>query len=248
MHLVSATPTLNHVRDIKGHCLLLMKVSGAQEIFDVPADPDQLERVMAPGYDATACDHIAVDNEEHQMPSVWGTDNAADKESWVRRQHVLSGAGPATHAGGHGRAAYGPADEKDLVDLVDHFHKKRPRKAQTEVPDSQGVAADGEEDDGESDDEESSEPEDTDTEELEAPDDKHAASPGGAAAAAAAAAGKNSDVGEEAYEDTQFDMRLSKFDVRFERVILDEAQYVRHKDSGYWRLANLEWLNRTSHH
>ncbi|RYO78939.1 hypothetical protein DL766_008616 [Monosporascus sp. MC13-8B] len=37
----------------------------------------------------------------------------------------------------------------------------------------------------------------------------------------------NGDVGEELYEYAQFEMRLSKFEVKFERVMLDEAHHVR---------------------
>ncbi|RYP80373.1 hypothetical protein DL770_006241 [Monosporascus sp. CRB-9-2] len=80
MHQVSATPTLNHVRDIKGHCLLLMKVSGVQEAFDVPVDPDRLDQVVAPGYDAAAVEHTALGNEGQVVPSVWGIEVAKERE------------------------------------------------------------------------------------------------------------------------------------------------------------------------
>ncbi|RYP50447.1 hypothetical protein DL768_004039 [Monosporascus sp. mg162] len=69
MHLVSATPTLNHVRDIKGHYLLLIKVSRAEEIFDVDDEPDRLDQVLASGYDA-AVRHLSLDNEKHEVASV----------------------------------------------------------------------------------------------------------------------------------------------------------------------------------
>ncbi|RYP56914.1 hypothetical protein DL770_010801 [Monosporascus sp. CRB-9-2] len=50
---------------------------------------------------------------------------------------------------------------------------------------------------------------------------------------AAAPGATNNDVGEDVYEYAQFKMRMSKFRLLFERAILDDAQYVRHKDSAY---------------
>ncbi|RYP20226.1 hypothetical protein DL765_002900 [Monosporascus sp. GIB2] len=49
MHLVSAIPTLNHVRDIKGYCLLLMEVSKAQGSLRRPDRPRSPGAGRGPG-------------------------------------------------------------------------------------------------------------------------------------------------------------------------------------------------------
>ncbi|RYP62255.1 hypothetical protein DL769_007366 [Monosporascus sp. CRB-8-3] len=61
---------LDEAQDIKGHYLLLMKVSKVQEIFDVPTDPNRFEQVVTPGYDATAYAHVTLDNDNHDVPLV----------------------------------------------------------------------------------------------------------------------------------------------------------------------------------
>ncbi|RYO96426.1 hypothetical protein DL764_007464 [Monosporascus ibericus] len=83
MHLVSAMPTLNHVCDIKGHYLLLIRVSGVQEVFDIPDDPDdrdRLDKVIAESYDAAAVKYVAFDNKKRKGSSVWETKSASERE------------------------------------------------------------------------------------------------------------------------------------------------------------------------
>ncbi|RYP41303.1 hypothetical protein DL767_001157 [Monosporascus sp. MG133] len=52
--------------------------------FRHPGRPDRLDQVVAPSYGTAACEHAALDDEEHEVPSVWGTDVAEEKEAWVR--------------------------------------------------------------------------------------------------------------------------------------------------------------------
>ncbi|RYP49707.1 hypothetical protein DL768_004643 [Monosporascus sp. mg162] len=80
--------SLNHVRDIKGHCLLLMKVSRTEQIFDVDDDADRLDEVLAPGYDAAAVRYVTIDNEEQGATSVWGTKSVDERRPWVEYMEV----------------------------------------------------------------------------------------------------------------------------------------------------------------
>ncbi|RYP78952.1 hypothetical protein DL770_006792 [Monosporascus sp. CRB-9-2] len=118
--------------------------------FRRPGRPGPPGPVVAPGCDVAACEHAALDNEEHEVPSVWGTDGAEEREAWVRSQRVLQEIlakvqtrrtmktplkmpdGQTSCPGQdlpHMRVVmeelrYGEDDAKELVDLMNHFNKK----------------------------------------------------------------------------------------------------------------------------